>query len=80
MKVYFKVIEIKTIWHKQKIDLKWKETQKYEHTDSYVINMKFQTNGEIQIYVFSFPFSKNLLSKDNLPGITLGMRETAVNR
>jgi len=45
-----------------------------------VINVKFQTNGETQIYVFSLPFSKNVLSKDNIPGISLGMRETAVIR
>ena len=55
-------------------------SEKYQHTDRYVIHVKFQTSGEIWIYVFSLPFSKNLLSKENFPGIILGMRETGVNR
>lgn len=34
----------------------------------------------MQFYLCSIPFSKNVLSNDHLPGIILGMRETAVKR
>lgn len=56
-------------------------SKKNQCTYRYVINMELQTNGVIQVYLFSFLFSKNVLNNDHLPGIMLlDMRETAVKR
>lgn len=40
--------------------------------------MELQTNGVIQVYLFSFLFSKNVLNNDHLPGIMLlDMRDSS---
>lgn len=56
-----------------------RDSGKYQHTERYVIGVKFQTSGEIG-FTYLPSLQQNFIERDNLPGITAGVGETGGER